>query len=64
MYLTISKVTDNSYGIEFEVLNQKGFTLPLTGELGNWLLAIGGIVLVAVGCTVIVLANKKKSVKK
>lgn len=64
VYLTISKVTDNSYGIEFEVLNQKGFTLPLTGELGNWLLAIGGIVLVAVGCTVIVLANKKKSVKK
>lgn len=58
--LTIDKIGDSAYGIEFEVLNQKGFTLPVTGEYGNWLLAIAGIVLVAVGGTVIVLANKKK----
>jgi len=64
VYLTIQKMdTTNAYGIEFEVLNQKGFTLPLTGEFGNWMLAIAGIVLVAVGGTVIVLANKKKKVK-
>ncbi len=60
VYLTLSQQENNKYGIEFEVLNQKGFTLPLTGEFGNWMLAIGGILLVAVGGTVIVLANRKK----
>ncbi len=59
--MTITKLDNNNeYGIEFNVLNQKGFTLPLTGEFGNWMLAIAGIVLVAVGGTVIVLANRKK----
>ena len=54
------KSVSGDYGIEFEVINQKGFLLPLTGEMGNWFLAIAGIVLVAVGGTVIVLVNKKK----
>ncbi len=54
------KSVSGDYGIEFEVINQKGFQLPLTGEMGNWFLAIAGIVLVAVGGTVIVLVNKKK----
>ena len=54
------KSVNDDYGIEFEVINQKGFLLPLTGEMGNWFLAIAGIVLVAVGGTVIVLVNKKK----
>ena len=54
------KSVNDDYGIEFEVINQKGFQLPLTGEMGNWFLAIAGIVLVAVGGTVIVLVNKKK----
>ena len=54
------KSVSEDYGIEFEVINQKGFLLPLTGEMGNWFLAIAGIVLVAVGGTVIVLVNKKK----
>ncbi len=54
------KSVSNDYGIEFEVINQKGFLLPLTGEMGNWFLAIAGIVLVAVGGTVIVLVNRKK----
>lgn len=54
------KSVSSDYGIEFEVINQKGFLLPLTGEMGNWFLAIAGIVLVAVGGTVIVLVNKKK----
>ena len=59
--LTIQKIdTTNEYGIEFEVVNQKGFRLPLTGEYGNWGLAIAGIVLVAVGGTIIVLVNRKK----
>ena len=53
------KSVSNDYGIEFEVINQKGFLLPLTGEMGNWFLAIAGIVLVAVGGTVIVLVNRK-----
>lgn len=66
--LTITPITTgsgasavtNEYGIAFEVLNQKGFRLPLTGEYGNRMLAIGGIVLVAIGGTVIVLVNRKK----
>ena len=57
--VSVRRVSDD-YGIEFEVINQKGFLLPLTGEMGNWFLAIAGIVLVAVGGTVIVLVNKKK----
>ena len=57
--VSVKSVSDD-YGIEFEVINQKGFLLPLTGEMGNWFLAIAGIVLVAVGGTVIVLVNKKK----
>ena len=58
--VSVKSVNDDDYGIEFEVINQKGFQLPLTGEMGNWFLAIAGIVLVAVGGTVIVLVNKKK----
>ena len=50
----------DEYGIEFNVVNQKGFKLPFTGEFGNWALAISGILLVAVGGTVIVLVNRKK----
>ena len=50
----------NEYAITFDVLNQKGFHLPLTGEYGNWLLAISGLLLVAVGGTVIILVNRKK----
>ena len=57
--VTVSS-TSNNYGIEFSVVNQKGFLLPLTGEMGNWLMAIAGIVLVAVGGTVIILVNRKK----
>ena len=57
--VSVKSVSDD-YGIEFEVINQKGFLLPLTGEMGNWFLAIAGIVLVAVGGTMIVLVNKKK----
>ncbi len=57
--VTVNNIKDG-YGIGFEVINQKGFLLPITGEMGNWLMAIAGIVLVAVGGTVIVLANRKK----
>ena len=60
--LDISKLGSSEYGIEFDVLNQKGFRLPLTGEYGNYTLAIGGILLVAIGGTVIVLVNRKKKI--
>lgn len=33
---------------KFEVLNQKGFTLPQTGAAGVWLCVAGGLVLIAV----------------
>ena len=58
--LDISTLDSSEYGIEFDVLNQKGFRLPLTGEYGNYTLAIGGILLVAIGGTVIILVNRKK----
>ena len=28
--------TASEYGIEFDVINQKGFRLPVTGEFGSW----------------------------
>ena len=59
----VSPITNNEYGIEFDVVNQKGFKLPLTGEYGNWTLAIAGILLIAVSGTVIVLVNRKKNKK-
>ncbi len=58
--LEVTKNGTDEYAILFNVLNQKGFHLPLTGEYGNWLLAIGGILLVAIGGTVIILINRKK----
>lgn len=54
------KSVSEEYGVEFDVINQKGFKLPLTGEYGNWALAIAGILTVAVSGTVIVLVNRKK----
>ncbi len=52
--------TDSGYDIILNVLNQKGFSLPRTGGLGNWMFAIIGILLVACGAMVIFLANRKK----
>lgn len=48
------------HGIYFDVLNQKGFTLPVTGSEGTWLLTIGGILLFAAAAAVLYLARKKK----
>ena len=58
--IKVGDSTVNQYGVEFDVINQKGFKLPLTGEYGNWALAIAGILIVAVSGTVIVLVNRKK----
>ena len=58
--IKVGDSTVNQYGVEFDVINQKGFKLPLTGEYGNWALAIAGILTVAVSGTVIVLVNRKK----
>lgn len=43
----------------FDVLNQKGFTLPTTGGAGTWALTIGGIVLVGAAATMLVVSRKK-----
>ncbi len=53
----------DEYGAQFDIINQKGFKLPLTGEYGNWTLAIAGILLIAVSGTVIVLVNRRKNKK-
>lgn len=52
---------DNVHGIAFTVLNQKGFTLPITGSEGTWLLTVGGILLFAAAAAVLYLARKKKN---
>jgi len=50
----------NKYSMSFDVLNQKGFELPVTGESGNRWFAIIGIILVLGGGAVVILANRKK----
>lgn len=53
--------SNNVHGIAFTVLNQKGFTLPITGSEGTWLLTVGGILLFAAAAAVLYLARKKKN---
>lgn len=43
----------------FEVLNQKGFSLPQTGGAGTWMFTIGGILLVAAAGVLFALSRKK-----
>lgn len=45
----------------FDVLNQKGFTLPSTGGAGTWMLTIGGIVLIAAAIGLLAVSRKKTS---
>lgn len=44
---------------QFEVLNQKGFSLPQTGGAGTWMFTIGGILLVAAAGVLFALSRKK-----
>ena len=49
--------------VAFELYNQKGFTLPKTGDVGTWALTVSGILLIASGVVLVVVSRRKKSSK-
>lgn len=46
--------------VAFELYNQKGFTLPKTGDAGTWALTVSGILLIASGVVLVVVSRRKK----
>lgn len=49
--------------VAFELYNQKGFSLPKTGDAGTWALTVNGILLIASGVVLLVVSRRKKSSK-
>lgn len=49
--------------VAFELHNQKGFSLPKTGDAGTWALTVSGILLIASGVGLVVISRRKKSSK-
>ena len=49
--------------VAFELYNQKGFSLPKTGDAGTWALTVSGILLIASGVGLVVISRRKKSSK-
>lgn len=49
--------------VTFELYNQKGFSLPKTGDAGTWALTVSGILLIASGVGLVVVSRRKKSSK-
>ena len=49
--------------VAFELYNQKGFSLPKTGDAGTWALTVCGILLIASGVVLVVISRRKKSSK-
>lgn len=49
--------------VAFELYNQKGFSLPKTGDAGTWALTVNGILLIASGVMLVVVSRRKKSSK-
>ena len=46
--------------VAFELYNQKGFSLPKTGDAGTWALTVCGILLIASGVVLVVVSRRKK----
>lgn len=46
--------------VAFELYNQKGFSLPKTGDVGIWALTVCGILLIASGVVLVVVSRRKK----
>lgn len=46
--------------VAFELYNQKGFSLPKTGDAGTWALTVSGILLIASGVVLVVISRRKK----
>ena len=67
--LTVSFVNNTSTtetaiaSVAFELHNQKGFSLPKTGDAGTWALTVCGILLIASGVGLVVISRRKKSSK-
>lgn len=49
--------------VAFELHNQKGFSMPKTGDAGTWTLTVSGILLIASGVGLVVISRRKKSSK-
>lgn len=49
--------------VAFKLYNQKGFSLPKTGDAGTWALTVCGILLIASGVVLVVVSRRKKSSK-
>ncbi len=49
--------------VAFELYNQRGFSLPKTGDTGTWVLTVCGILLIASGVALVVISRKIKSSK-
>lgn len=49
--------------VAFELYNQKGFSLPKTGDAGTWALTVNGILLIASSVVLVVVSRRKKSSK-
>ena len=45
--------------VAFELHNQKGFSLPKTGDAGTWALTVCGILLIASGAGLVVISRRK-----
>lgn len=54
-------VANAEYIVKISITNSNAFTLPQTGGMGTVLFTIGGVALIAVACTLLFVAKKKKT---
>lgn len=63
-FVNNTKTTETAIAsVTFELYNQKGFSLPKTGDAGTWALTVSGILLIASGVGLVVVSRRKKSSK-
>lgn len=63
-FVNNTNTTDTAIAsVAFELYNQKGFSLPKTGDAGTWALTVGGILLIASGVVLMGISRRKKSSK-
>lgn len=63
-FVNNTNTTDTAIAsVAFELYNQKGFSLPKTGDAGTWALTVSGILLIASGVVLVVVSRRKKSSK-
>lgn len=55
-----SQATTQISQVQFQVYNQKGFTLPQTGGAGTWMFTLGGVALIVMAGTLFVYTRRKR----